>query len=51
MADSFENINDLKQSILDVWENISQKSIKNLYKSLLKKMIEVIKCSGNAIRY
>ena len=47
----FQNVNDLKQCIQDEWEQLKQKNIKKLYKSLPKRMIAVIKSKGGATKY
>ena len=45
------NINELKECILVEWEKINQKRIEKLYKSLPRRMIAIMKNSGDSTKY
>lgn len=47
----YENVDELKQSIISNWRGLPQKSIKKLFKSLPNRMAEIIKKSGGPTHY
>lgn len=47
----FQNISDLKKCLREEWNNLSQDYIRKLYKSLSKRMLEVIENKGGSVHY
>ena len=45
------NINDLEHNIESVWNEISIDIINNLYDSIPKRILEIIKNKGNITKY
>lgn len=47
----YTSVSELKSAILEAWESLDQNSIINLYRSLSKKMIEVLQRKGEFTHY
>ena len=48
---SFENVEDLKQKIVDVWTSIEPDYLFKLYRSIPGRRLEVIEKKGDATKY
>lgn len=47
----FSTVDELKTHLIDVWENLSQQYIQNLFDSMDKRLFNLIKLSGSKINY
>ena len=48
---TFANVDALWEAIQDCWDNIPQKIIKNLVKSMQKRMMSLLENGGKSIKY